>query len=159
MDRLTLGGIQCYSPQVHRVKADKSEKKKKLGRLLPGYVFIESIEEPDWLEIRRIPGVLRILSYPDGSHALRGADTAFIAWLKRFATVIEVSLVIQIGTKIHFIEGPLKDMQGHIVKVNKKRRAVAIQFGSGDGLFQTIWCSFDYVQEKADSAAISNRYE
>lgn len=159
MERLTLGGMRCYSPLVQRVRVEKSEKTKRLGRLLPGYVFFEAMKEPDWIEIRKIPGVLRVLSYPDGSYALRGGDTAFIAWLKRFSSVIEVSLVIQIGTKIHFIEGPLKDMQGHIVKVNKKRRAVAVQFGAGDGLFQTIWCSFDYVQDKADSVAVSNYYE
>lgn len=158
MDCLCKGGISCFSPQVDRWKPEKSGSVKRLCRLLPGYVFIESEEEPDWNELRKISGVLRVLSYADGTYALRGSDMGFIAWLKSLNGIIEVSLVIQEGSKIQFIEGPLANMSGHIVKVNKKRRAVAVQFGDGESLFQTIWCSFDYVQSSADTASMEQRY-
>lgn len=158
MDRLKQDGISCFSPLIDRWKSNKSAPKKRLCRLLPGYVFMECEDEPVWHEIRKLPGVICPLTYPDGSYALRGGDITFVEWLKRFDAVIEVSLVVQEGTKIQFVEGPLKNMSGKIVKVNKKRRMAAVQFGEGDGLFKTIWCSFDYMQGCADSTSVPQKY-
>lgn len=158
MERLEKNGIASFAPQVDRWKSEKSGTVKRLCRLLPGYVFLETESEPDWQEILSIPFVLRILRYADGQAALRGEDMAFIHWLKSFNGVIEVSLVLQEGTKIRFIAGPLKDMAGRIVKVNKKRRVVAVQFGDGNSLLQTIWCSIDYVQGSADTEKIEHAY-
>ena len=158
IDRLKDLELQAYSPQADRVKSNKEGSFKRLARLLPGYVFLDAASEPDWNEIRKINGVLRILQYADGQYALRQSDMKFIEWLKRFNQVIEVSLALQVGTRLQFVSGPLKEMSGQIIKVNKKRRVVAVQFGDDSGLFQVVWCSFDYVQNSVDSDELKQSY-
>ena len=150
--RLEHLGYIALSPQVVRHKPAGKATHKKLVRLIPGYIFFDadSSLEPDWREIRRFPHLLRILRYGDGQLALRGADLAFVAWLKRFSGVIQISSVIQVGTKIRIIDGPLKDMGGRIIKVNKNRKVVQVSFGETEGLINTIWCSIDYVQMEAN---------
>lgn len=48
IDRLKQYGYQTLAPTVMRWKKDENGTKKSICRLLPGYVFFETAEEPDW---------------------------------------------------------------------------------------------------------------
>lgn len=146
---LKRGGMPAFSPLAVRNKPGEGGLRHTGARLLPGYVFFESGEEPDWDRIRRYSGVLRILRYEDGEAKLRGEDLTFVEWLKRFSGVIGVSGVVRVGTKIAFVSGPLVGMEGRVLKVNKSRRTVEIAFGGGDALFRNVWCSIEYIEENA----------
>lgn len=146
---LNRGGMPAFSPLAVRNKPGEGGLRRVRARLLPGYVFFESEEEPDWDRIRRYSGVLRILRYEDGAAKLRGEDLEFVEWLKRFSGVVDVSEVVKIGTKITFVSGPLVGMDGKVLKVNKSRRLVEIALGDGDALFRNVWCSIEYVEGNA----------
>ncbi len=117
-------------------------------RLLPGYVFFEQADAPDWQGIIRHSAVLKILHYQDETPELRGEDLAFVRWLRMQEGLIDVSEVMKVGTKIAFVSGPLVGMEGQVLKVNKGRRQVQIAVGGEGNLFHAIWCSIEYVQEK-----------
>lgn len=116
-------------------------------RLLPGYVFFEQADAPDWPGIVRFSAVLKVLHYRDEDPALRGEDLAFVQWLKMHEGLIDVSQVVKVGTKIAFVSGPLLGMEGQVLKVNRSRRQVQIAVGDEGNLFHTIWCSIEYVQD------------
>ena len=141
-------GYNALSPIVLKWKPVGSKMKKSPSRLLPGYVFFEAEKEctPEWPNIRSIQKVLRILQYDDGGRALRDSDNAFYQWLKSYSGVIDVSQAVQEGTKIRFVSGPLKDLNGTVVKVNKSRKQVAVNLGS-DSAIRLVWCGIEYVQE------------
>ena len=86
---------------------------------MPGYVFFDAQDEPDWDLIRRFSGVLKTLHYEDGARALRAEDLAFVKWLKRYEGMVDVSQVIKVGTKIAFVSGPLVGMEARVLKVNQ----------------------------------------
>lgn len=114
--------------------------------LILGYVFIEeeySIE-PKWTEIMRIPYVLKILEYSDGERALRGDDLVFMSWLKQINNKLDISNVVQVGSKIRVIDGPLKDYEGQIAVVKKHRKQVAIRVNMMDQDI-LVWCPIVYV--------------
>ena len=71
----------------------------------------------------------------------------FIQWLIRHNDGIKISKVIQIGTKIKIIDGPLKEYEGNIIKVNKRQKCVAVRINT-EGIINTIWLSYEYIKEK-----------
>ncbi len=156
MQKLKRDGFEVLSPQVMRWRPDGNCLRKTAARLMPGYVFFEAEAKPCWPDILSYPGVLRALGYADGERALRGSDLDFVAWLKRYDGMIEISQVVQIGTKIEFVSGPLKDMAGKVMKVNKNRKQVQVAIQSDaihgeETLMRTIWCSIEYIETNADA--------
>jgi hypothetical protein len=70
--------------------------------------------------------------------------------VERAVGVIGVAEVVEGGTKIAFVSGPLVGMEAKVVKVNKSRRQVEIAIGDGDVLFRNVWCSIDYIESNID---------
>ena len=95
--------------------------------------------------------VLKLLSYGDGEYALRGTDLEFIDWIKKNNGIIEMSSAVKVGSMIEFVAGPLKDMNGKIIKINRSRRQVQVSFGSENGIISKVWCSMEFVCSNADS--------
>ena len=147
---LERDGYAAFSPFAIRNKPDKGGIRRTKARLLPGYVFFDAEAEPDWDEIRRYSGVLKVLRYEDGACALHGDDLAFVEWLKHYEGLVDVSQVVKVGSKIAFVGGPLVGMEAKVLKVNKSRRIVQIARGDGDAMFRNIWCSIEYIEGNAD---------
>ena len=161
MEHLTQLGYSALCPEAVRIHSQKGQNTRHTTRLIPGYVFFDAATEPTpshWTQILKASGVLKALHYHDGSYALRHSDLKFVDWLKQFNGLIEVSRVITVGAKLVFVDGPLKELNGEVVQVNKKRRSVAVRFGTDQGLFQTVWCSFDYVESAVEEHALPIHY-
>lgn len=152
VSRLCFEGHIPLTPQVVRWKQTESGLVKKACQLLPGYVFFDADTTPNWSSIRMCKDVLRILQYDDGERALRGSDLEFVAWLKHYQGIIEISQAIQVGTRLQFVDGPLKDMAAKVVKVNKNRRQVQITLGDESNMLHSIWCSIEFIETNTDGA-------
>jgi len=150
MRMLEERGARPLAPLVIHVRSGKGGSETTRQRLLPGYVFFEQGEDPDWTGIGSHSAVLRILHYQDETPELRDADLTFVRWLKMHEGLIDVSKVVKAGTKIAFVSGPLMGMEGQVLKVNRGRRLVQVAVGGEGNLFQAIWCSIEYVQEDGD---------
>ncbi len=139
-------GISSFIPQEEKRIFIKGKAYVRLTRMLPRYVFFEVPEttEPPWDTIKRLPHVQKIIQYSEKERALRQEDLRFLEWVKKYNGILCISQVLQVGTKIQVIGGPLKDFEGMIVEVKKSRRVVAIQIGE-NGHFQKIWCPIEYV--------------
>ena len=143
-------GADPLAPLAVHVQPGQKGLERVRRRLLPGYVFFEQEDEPDWQGIVRYSAVLKILHYRDETPELRGNDLAFVHWLQANEGLIDISRVVKVGTKIAFVSGPLMGMEGQVLKVNKGRRQVQVAVGGEGNLFHTIWCAIEYVQEKND---------
>lgn len=148
---LARSGWTAFSPLTVRNRPGAAGLNRTKARLLPGYVFFDADEEPDWDRIRRYSAVLKVLRYEDGSAALRGGDMDFVRWLRQYDGMVDISGVVKVGTKIAFVSGPLVGMEAKVLKVNKSRRQVQIALGGGDALFHNIWCSIEYIGDHADA--------
>lgn len=132
---------------TERIIVKNGIKKREERALFPGYVLFEALEfnMDNVASFRRNPHFLKVLSYRNGDYALKGEDLEFVGWLKRRQGMISVSKVCKVGDKIRVVDGPLRDFEGLIVSVNKKRNCVAIQLGEGC-VMNRIWCSVEYVE-------------
>ncbi|GHU77809.1 hypothetical protein FACS189462_0670 [Spirochaetia bacterium] len=115
--------------------------------IIPGYVFFSNNGEPDWDKIMDCKYVHYPLKYSDNTKQMREYDMKFVQWLIRHNDGIKISKVIQIGTKIKIIDGPLKEYEGNIIKVNKRQKCVAVKINT-EGIINTIWLSYEYIKEK-----------
>lgn len=158
VDRLEKLNYTAFIPMVRGWKASSSGVQKKISKLMPGYVFFDAqfMTDEDWYTLKRLPQVIRPLRYGNGQYALKDGDKAFIAWVKSYDDVIEVSEAVQVGTKLHFLHGPLKDRSGDIIKINKKRKSVLVSFGDQETLLGAVWCSYDYAESNIDATGILN---
>ncbi|MEA5058562.1 MAG: transcription termination/antitermination NusG family protein [Candidatus Pelethousia sp.] len=142
----STAGHVAFAPRIVRWKPAANGIRKVTCQLLPGYVFFDADTTPDWTSIRASESVLRILQYGDGEKALHGSDNQFAAWLIRHGGILEISHAIQVGAKLEFMDGPLKDITGKVVKVNKNRKQVQIALGDETSILPTIWCSMEFIE-------------
>lgn len=52
---------------------------------------------------------------------------------------------MEIGKKIKIMEGPLKELEGKIVKINKKQKCAGIKI-DGEKINNIIWLSYEIIE-------------
>jgi transcriptional antiterminator NusG len=102
-------------------------------KMFPGYLFIEAaMKQDEFLEatqnfVSATYGAIRVLTYGDGSAALRNEDKHFIHYLIGNERCMQMSTAIKEGSKITVLYGPLKGIESTIKKVNSHKRTAWIE--------------------------------
>ena len=95
-----------------------------LAPIFPGYVFIEAkkITPELYLQIRPIPGFYRFLQSNENIEPLSESDKELLLHFLSFGQVVEKSVVyFDEGKRIRVMSGPLKELEGKIVKVDRRK--------------------------------------
>jgi len=137
-------GLNVISALVERNIFKNGEWIRELRSIIPGYVFFESNCEPDWKKIIENTFIYYPLRYSDKSKNLKNNDLIFIKWLKGQNGSVKISKVMEIGNKIQILEGPLKEFEGQIIKINKKQKCACVKI-DGEGLKSTAWLSYEII--------------
>jgi len=104
--------------------------------LFEGYLFMfwdgdNEIEFP-FRQLQAIPGVVRFLTYSNGSRSLIGRDLDLVNWVHtNDGKIKESKVLITEGKRVHFIEGPLVGFDGSVVKIDKHHKKVTVRFEIG----------------------------
>lgn len=99
--------------------------------ILPGYLMLCTEQDlaPLALDIGRIPGSYGFLRNLDKSVSLRGSDREYAAWIMGHKGVIKPSKVVyRKGEPIKVTEGPLANLHGKIVRVDRRGARVMVEF-------------------------------
>lgn len=98
--------------------------------LFPGYIFIET-EKLDielYNTMRYMPDFYRFLPDNKDFHHLEGKDLSLIKHFLNFGEVIDSSKVFfDENDKIVVAEGPLKGLEGFIIKVDRRKKRARIR--------------------------------
>jgi len=89
--------------------------------VFPGYVFVRSLMTiADYYAVRHVPGVIRILgnSRPE---ALAEEEITLILKLSMDGDPLGLSEVFVEGGKVAVVSGPLKGLEGRIIKLDARR--------------------------------------
>jgi transcriptional antiterminator NusG len=141
---LKKAGYDVISALVERNIVKDGKLVKEIRSVIPGYVFFENKREPDWDDICKNRYIYYPLRYWDNTKSLKNNDLHFVKWLKGNNGIIKISKVIKIGNKVKIIEGPLKDLEGKIVKINNRQKCAGVKIG-GEGINCIIWLSYEYI--------------
>lgn len=120
--------------------------------LLPGYVFVIS-ETPVPLNVLwRVPDVIRPLTYGPDDHEgyLSGSDRALALWLMQENGLVGNLDMVKEGTQIRIIGGLLKNFNGRILKVDRRKRLANVELELV-GSIHNIWLGVNFL-EPADHA-------
>jgi len=163
---LSLNITQDY--QVRFPLKENSEKRNQKTEtrnrpLFPGYLFIwwngEDEKDFPFYDVYLMTGVVRVLKYDDGTHDLQGGDAVYARWIHTNNGLIRQSKVLlQEGQRLHILEGPLKGMDGNVVKVDKhhKRIKVRIDFA---GRETDITFSVEFVEKSTRRVSIQEQIQ
>jgi transcriptional antiterminator NusG len=108
----------------------KGEWKNSLAPIFPGYLFIEADEvSPElYLKLSRIPGFFRFLQSNENIVPLSQNDRELISYFLSFGQVVDKSVVyFDEGKRIRVVSGPLKELEGHIVKVDRRKERAKVR--------------------------------
>ena len=144
-------GVHAIAARQEKHKSVKGVKSKVIAVVLPSYVFFRAPAEVRDLTWMPRLDVIRILTYEDGDWRLMGGDAEFAEWLYRYDGLLSFSTAYKEGERIKIIDGPLKDMEGQILRIDKRGHSgqVAIEFNHKITL---VWLGFDLVNPMPESA-------
>ena len=114
--------------------------------ILHGYVLFEAPEDLPVLEAIPKEDIIAILTDTDGDWRLFGRDEDYARWVFRHDGLLGLSRAYRVGDRIQIIDGPLKDMEGQITRIDRRNRGgqVTLSFG---GQTMKVWLGFDIVEE------------
>lgn len=142
-------GLRALFPTKIKTERRGARWERKIKPLLPGYVFVYATELMGSFYGYKHSLAVRLLHYADGTAELRGGDRRFADWVWMRGGEIEVSKAVRIGERVEIVEGPLKEMQGSITALDKRKRLAKVELNV-IGSTQRIWLSFDYIEASDD---------
>lgn len=98
--------------------------------IFPGYLFLETALDPEafYWKLRSVPGFYRYLPDNRSIKPMEGRDLATLKHFVSFGPVAESSTVtFDENDRIHVDAGPLKGLEGMIVKVDKRKRRARVK--------------------------------
>lgn len=119
---------------------------KKTYPMLNGYVFVYAEKDIDLSLIGRIDNVNRVLRYDEGEHDLRGGDREFALWIMKYNGCIGVSRAFREGDVTRIAQGPLKEYEGMIKKIDRRHKSALLEITVGDTI-KHLWLSFEWMEE------------
>jgi transcriptional antiterminator NusG len=145
-------GCRVIPAKSEELVVHRGISKKVWRQLLPGYVLFESSEPLNplaWKRIYEDEHIYKALDYADGTRELMGNDLRFALMLKRRNGRLAVSKAVRTGTKIKIIDGPLKELEGKIIKVNKRRNCAEIEINAS-GIINRMWLGFEMIKREEE---------
>lgn len=141
-------------PGVKAFAAEKLSRRRTGGEwlteskiLFPGYVFcaVDAEELPDRLKREGLRFLLT-----DGSWKLRGEDEAFAAKLFEQNGVFGFSRACFVNDRIRILDGPLKDYEGKITRVDRRFRSCEVTVTVA-GRETRVWLGYELVEPKEET--------
>ena len=117
--------------------------------LLPGYVFVCSDAMYPQRKLQAIEDVLRVLTYGQLDHDgyLVGQDRRFAERLFQQHGMINKLEAVQEGSYVRIVDGLLKDYNGKVEKVDKRKRMACLTLDIL-GAERQIWLGYEVLEEK-----------
>lgn len=114
--------------------------------VLPGYVLFEAPADLDIKPTIPYDEAISLLTYSDGDWRLYGEDETYARWVFKHNGVIGLSKAYQVGDRIQIVEGPLKDIEGSITRVDRRNRSGQVNLTFG-GKQIKVWLGFEIIEE------------
>lgn len=156
---------KAISPTRTRIRRVHDTAIEECVPLLPGYVFFQITEKepvaPDIIDavlialrqFTKTDSVLKLLRYTDGTWRLLGSDNLFAEMLFKSGGNIGLSTAyFDRGNRIKILDGFLKDYEGYITNVNRRKKTVEVTVNL-QGKRIIMWLGYELVDPVPDSSA------
>lgn len=128
---------ECFIPYCERMKRYQGEWHKEQYILFPGYVFLitERVEELYW-KLKKLPEFTKILG--DGAEfiPIKEEEKTILQKMGGKSYLAEMSRGFMRGDKVIITSGPLENMEGEIVYIDRHKRLAAVRIEMFDRLLE-----------------------
>jgi transcriptional antiterminator NusG len=138
--------------------------RQELAPLFPGYVFLFGSEVPPetYWKMKRVPGFFRFLKSNHDIQPLSGEEKELLVHFLSYGEIVKSSTVFfDENSHIQVLTGPMKGMEGRIVKVDKRKGRAKIKLDMyGDSFLVDVGIEIiEKIPEPADGSRISDKGE
>ena len=130
--------VNVYWPKREIIIRRQGKTVKSIAPVFPGYVFVEAdeIDDSTFYEFKKVPYFHRFLKDNLNIIPLPDSEQRVIFQLTKFGKVIGRSTVTyNQNDKIVVLDGPLKGLDGLIVKVDKRKKRVKVRLNMYEDSF------------------------
>lgn len=113
--------------------------------LFPGYIFLCLPGDYPIYRLKLSGLLYKILRDSDDDWRLSGADRVFAQKLFETDGVLGFSKAFYEGDRIHIVDGPLKALEGNIIRVNHRKRTAQVRL-SVQGVDMSVWLGFELME-------------
>ncbi len=148
--RNRLEDTRVWWPRRKLMIRRRGRKIRTLAPLFPGYLIVEAptIDAQRLQTLRSCTGFVRFLKTNQDIRPLQGQDLELIRHFLSFGEIVEQSKVtFDVDNRIVVQEGPLKGLEGRIIKVDKRKGRAKVQLDMYENSFR-IDLGFEVMAEK-----------
>ncbi|MDO4547091.1 MAG: hypothetical protein Q4D04_03240 [Clostridia bacterium] len=140
--RVCEGARGCVARRVRR-KTERGVTTLIEDVLFPGYVFFSA---PSNFSPQSLPreDVIRVLATQEGDWRQRGDDERIIRWFLSRDGLLGFSSAYREGQKVRIAEGPLKDLESRILRLDRRNQNGQVMLTVGGRSFK-VWLGFDMI--------------
>jgi len=139
--------IESYAISQTKHKSCRGVRSYSTNIMVPGYILFRTYQGMQVSQLRALAPVFSILTYDDNQWPLRGDDLFCAKWLFNHDGAIGISVVFIEGDEIKVIDGPLKDVQGKIIRIDKRNRNALVALGLHQKTCKNVWLAFEYLDK------------
>ncbi|MEN8906944.1 MAG: antiterminator LoaP [Clostridiales bacterium] len=100
----------------------------KIRTILPGYVLLKGdINVEDYYSFKDIPGIINLIRNGETFLKLKKEESSIIERLTYKSEIIGFSNALYENDKVLVLDGPLKNLEGYIISVNKRKNRAKIR--------------------------------
>jgi len=113
--------------------------------LLPGYVFVYLAGDLPADLRHKVRDLYKVLEYEYDERQLYGSDAEYADWVLRHSGRIEPSRVLKAGEEVQVVDGPLKDCNGRILRLDRHKRKAWVEFDF-DGQKRVVSMGAEWIE-------------
>jgi len=121
-----------------------------LAPIFPSYLFLQAqqVDPALYTDLKRTPGFVRFLPSNDGVAPLEAKDQALLTHFLSFGEIVErSSAYFDENQRIRVLSGPLKSLEGMIVRVDRRKGRARVRLEMYEDSFEV-----DFGFEALDAA-------
>jgi transcription termination/antitermination protein NusG len=149
MIQTAFPGVEAHSIMKMKHRRSKGVRSYSSEIMVPGYILFSAFKDMQVSQFLSITSVNRILTYEDHDWHLRGDDQFFSNWIFNNNGMIGISVVFMEGDEIKIIDGPLKQIEGKIIRINKRCQNALVVLGLKQQTFN-VWLPFEWMKKTTD---------
>jgi transcriptional antiterminator NusG len=149
MIRNSLPDIEALAIMKVKHNRCKGFRSNSCAVMIPGYILFSANSDVSISQILTIHSVNRILKYDNSDWHMRGDDLLFSKWIFDNNGTIGVSVAFIENDEIKILDGPLKQVEGKIIRVSKRSRCAQVALGLKQQVFK-VWLPFEWMEQTAD---------
>ena len=114
--------------------------------MVPNYILFSAHKDAKVSKMLAISSVSQVLTYAGNIWQLRDEDLFCAQWLFDHNGTIGVSVLLMEGDVVQIIDGPLKDMEGKILRIDKRNRNALVALNLHHQTCK-MWLAFEWMDK------------